>query len=100
MSEMIFSTNILLINAKKCVESWRETAKPAKNHKIHVFVSLTAENMGLQHFFPQKGKFTSEMIVPTNILLVNDKKCEESCKKQQKYKKKYREKPCFFVFNC
>ena len=44
--------------------------------------------MGLQHFFPQKGKFTSEMIVSTNILLVNDKKCEESWKKQQKTAKK------------
>ena len=56
--------------------------------------------MGLQHFFPQKGKFTSEMIVSTNILLVNDKKCEESCKKQQKAAKENRQKPCFFVLNC
>ena len=48
---------------------------------------------------PQKHNFMSEMIVSTNILLINAKKCVESYKKQQKTAKN-RQKPCFFPLNC
>ena len=34
--------------------------------------------------FPQKRNFMSEMMVSTNILLINNKYCVESYKKQQK----------------
>ena len=81
MSEIIFSTNILLVNDKKCEESFKkqQNIEKKKTDKNHVFLSETAENMGLHHcLFPQKRKFTSEMIVSTNILLINAKKCVES----------------------
>ena len=83
MSETIVSTNILLINVKKCVESCKKQQKTAKNSKNEqtktMFFVLNCWTYGFASFlFPQKRNMRSEMIVSTIILLITDDKYVET----------------------
>ena len=92
MSVMIVSTNILLIHVKKC----GILQKTAKNSQKPCFFVLICCKYGFASLLsPQKRNFMSEMIVSTNILLINGKKCrilQKTAKNSQK--------PCFFVLIC
>ena len=92
MSVMIVSTNFLLIHGKKC----GILQKTAKNSQKPCFFVLICCKYGFASLLsPQKRNFMSEMIVSTNILLINGKKCLESWKKQQNNS----QKSFFFCLN-
>ena len=94
MSEMIVSTNILLITDEKYVETWensKKRVKSATNSKKPYFLSYILYGFA-SLFSPQKCNLRSEMIICNNILLINTMKCVGSCRKQQNI----RQKPCFF----
>ena len=58
----------------------KKQQKTAKNSKTMFFCFKLTEMWVRIIFFPQYREFISEMIVSTNILLLNDKKCVESYK--------------------
>ena len=93
MSEMMVSTNILLINGKKCMESWKKAAKTRKKtakenrHKPCFFVINCWKYVFASFSSAQQGSYMSEMIVSTNILPINAKKCVESWKEKIKNSK-------------
>ena len=79
MSEMIDSTNILLKiiisvwSAAKNIKKHKKQQKTAKKQPKTMFLFLLLKIWVCSIFFPQKHKFTSEMIASTNILLINYK---------------------------